>query len=164
MEEEIWKPIRNNNRYLISNYGNIKNIKSNKEVKKWLRDGYYRVVLFNPQNGRRQETKNVHRLVAENFIENKFNHPCINHKDENKLNNYFENLEWCSFRYNCTYNNVHKKRGETLKGNIPWNKDKKNVYSEETKRRISEILKEKYRKGELKFKGNKYTKADVAQR
>ena len=125
MTNEIWKELKTNPRYLISNYGNIKNKKTNKPIKTYLRDGYYRVVLFNPHDGKRQEIKNVHRLVAESFLENINNYPCVNHKDENKLNNYYENLEWCSVRYNCTYNNVHKRRGELLKGRIPWNKGKR---------------------------------------
>lgn len=46
---------------------------------------------------------NIHRLVAISFLENPLNLPCINHKDENKLNNNVENLEWCSYAYNTRY-------------------------------------------------------------
>ena len=41
-------------------------------------------------------TKTVHRLVAETFLENPNELRCVNHKDENKLNNNVENFEWCS--------------------------------------------------------------------
>ena len=45
----------------------------------------------------------VHRLVAETFIPNQNNLPCVNHKDENPLNNSVNNLEWCNHQYNVTY-------------------------------------------------------------
>ena len=47
----------------------------------------------------------VHRLVAEAFIPNLNELPCINHKDENRKNNHFKNLEWCTYSYNNTYGN-----------------------------------------------------------
>lgn len=40
--------------------------------------------------------KSIHRLLGENFLENKFNYSDINHKDGNRRNNNLENLEWCS--------------------------------------------------------------------
>ena len=50
----------------------------------------------------------VHRLVAEAFLE-KHDNTQVNHKDENKLNNKLDNLEWCNAKYNATYNNKHIK-------------------------------------------------------
>ncbi|MBS5626975.1 MAG: HNH endonuclease [Porphyromonadaceae bacterium] len=45
----------------------------------------------------------IHRLVAKTFIPNPYNLPQVNHKDENKLNNSVENLEWCTAQYNLSY-------------------------------------------------------------
>lgn len=45
----------------------------------------------------------VHRLVAQAYIPNPDNLPCINHKDENKTNNCAYNLEWCTVEYNNNY-------------------------------------------------------------
>lgn len=51
------------------------------------------------QNGK-YKTFKVHRLIALTYIPNANNLPSINHKDENKLNNHIDNLEWCTIKYN----------------------------------------------------------------
>ena len=87
--------------YQVSDYGRIKNIVSGK-LRKLVedKDGYYQVKLY--KNGR-STTKKVHRLVASAFIKNDQNYPLINHKDEDKKNNCYKNLEWCDKQYNNTY-------------------------------------------------------------
>lgn len=42
----------------------------------------------------------VHRLVATYFVANPNNLPVVNHKDGNRLNNDFRNLEWCTQQQN----------------------------------------------------------------
>jgi hypothetical protein len=104
MKEEIWKEIEGyNGDYLISNHGRVKSFKGKskkgKILKTWKSNsGYLRICLKNKKFS-------IHRLVAESFIKNSnpniFNE--VNHIDENKENNYFENLEWCDRQYNIEY-------------------------------------------------------------
>ena len=67
----------------------------------------------------------VHRIVCDAFIPNPNNLPCVNHKDENKQNNVLDNLEWCSYSYNNSYNGLRDKIIDTYKKN---HKNMKTVY------------------------------------
>ena len=71
-------------------------------------DAYGYVYYFLYKNKKAKRFKG-HRLVAETFIDNPYNLPMINHKDENKSNNAVSNLEWCSATYNLNYGNRSKK-------------------------------------------------------
>lgn len=76
------------------------------------KNGYCVVKLSN--NGISKECK-VHRLVAIAFIDNPNNLPYINHKDENKTNNHFSNLEWCDSLYNNTYETRCQRQANSIK-------------------------------------------------
>lgn len=39
-------------------------------------------------------------MVAQHFVPNPNNLPIPNHKDGNKMNNYYMNLEWCTYSDN----------------------------------------------------------------
>lgn len=116
MKNEIWKPIVGfENLYEISNYGRVKSlpkkrgrfIQKGKILKlKIKKTGYQYIDLH--KNGI-NKTFSVHRLVALTFIPNPENLPCVNHKDETRINNYVENLEWCTHKYNTNYGTCHKK-------------------------------------------------------
>lgn len=86
--------------YLISEYGEIFNIKLNKKVLEQISEGY-KCVTLRHINGKRKTFK-VHRLVAFAFLGNS-NNLEINHKDGNKCNNYYENLEWCTHSHNVKH-------------------------------------------------------------
>jgi hypothetical protein len=82
--------------YAISNYGKIFNIKKNIFYKLTNSSGYLKVSLIDNE-GNKNYYK-IHRLVAYFFIEKNDENKIVNHKDEDKLNNYFKNLEWLNDR------------------------------------------------------------------
>lgn len=99
--DEVFVPIKNyETRYLISNKGRVYSIIKSIILKPKIERNYYRVQLF---NGKTYKHFFIHRLVATNFIPNRNSFLEINHKDENKLNNCVDNLEWCTKKYNINY-------------------------------------------------------------
>ena len=124
MEQEIWKDIKGfEGLYQISNLGRVKSLQ--KLYKKpqshyrilslSLNSSGYLSVYLRSSNGR-DHRYTIHRLVANAFIDNPNNYPCINHKDENKQNNRVDNLEWCSYSYNNAYGTA-RIRGRITKSN-----------------------------------------------
>lgn len=91
--------------------------------------GYKTVSLT---KGGETKTVYVHRIVAEAYIPNPQNLPFINHKDEDKTNNFVTNLEWCTEQYNSTYGTAREKQANAIRGR---------KQSEEHKQKRSEAMK-----------------------
>jgi hypothetical protein len=132
MKEE-WKTIKDFPKYQISNMGRVKRIEhevhhGNKRHGKELikkaninTTGYLVIQFLIGKNGKRFDKKRriyissykqkgylVHRLVAEYFVDNPKGYNLVHHKDGDKKNNVFNNLEWISHK-----NHHHKLRGKT---------------------------------------------------
>ena len=107
MKEE-WRDIAGyEGLYQVSNFGRVKSLNYNHTIGKErilkpsiTKRGYLMVVLFKNKKGK---TFLIHRLVAQAFIPNPNNYPCVNHKSEIKTQNNVENLEWCDNKYNLNY-------------------------------------------------------------
>ena len=102
---EQWKTIEIDGEvydgYEVSNTGKIRNSKTGKILKTRIgSDGYEMVDI---RKNKKQKTIRIHRVVGLMFLENEDNLPYLNHKDENKLNNHVDNLEWCTAQYNVLY-------------------------------------------------------------
>jgi len=126
--QEIWKDIVGyEGLYQVSNLGRVKSLERTINHKtcygglyhvkgrilksKLEKDGYYRIGL---SKNKIKKYYRINRLVAETFIPNPNNYPVVNHKDENKLNNRVDNLEWCSIKYNINYGTGIARRTKTI--------------------------------------------------
>lgn len=121
-EIEIFVPIIDYDGYEVSNYGTVVSFKQGyrKELTpKPDKDGYLKVSLF--KNGKTKYFK-IHRLVAMHFIPNPNEYPMVIHKNGDRLDNYYENLLWCTAKYKDNYdpnnpeNNKNLEQGEVKTG------------------------------------------------
>ena len=137
--KERWKDIKGyKGMYQVSNHGFVRSWKNGghgkrdkpKEIGR-LGNGEYNMVALCNEGDSRSET--VHRIVAEAFIPNPENKPCVNHIDGNKKNNHVSNLEWCTYSENINH------AVET--GLIPPGMKKDNI-----RIRIDDELKEKFKR------------------
>lgn len=95
----MWKKICNFDNYSVSESGVVRNDVSMTIKKPFINKntGYKLVDLY--VNGKKVR-KSVHRIVAEAFIENVHNLPCVDHIDGVRTNNNATNLRWASFSEN----------------------------------------------------------------
>lgn len=101
MEKTVWKPIKGyETQYQINEYGLIINRYGHELSPHHDKDGYLRVDLYKDNH---RKKFGVHQLVALNFVSGQFPGAVVNHKDENKWNNHYSNLEWITSKQNTNY-------------------------------------------------------------
>lgn len=131
--QEVWKQIRGyEGIYDVSNTGIVRRLpceiiskvgqkyrtKSTIKMKSRIMPNGYLSVSLRNGNIMKRASFYIHRLVAEAFCENPMCLTEVNHKDENKLNNNADNLEWCTHKYNTNYGTI-KERMSKSKINNP---------------------------------------------
>lgn len=131
MDKEFWKNIVGyEGYYQISNLGRVKRLQrvcidslgrrmlyKEKILKEMIskQTGYPYVCL---SKDNKEEAKNIHTLIADAFIPNPNNLPCVNHIDENRANSVLSNLERCTYSYNNSYGSACAKRKATMRKNL----------------------------------------------
>ena len=127
MNEEVWIQCNLECNYLISDMGNIKHIKRNKNLKfslsNYKGNGYPQVKIY---LGSKLTCQKIHKLVMISFKQDEyFEGAVINHIDGNKLNNNLDNLEWCTASENQKH--AYKNNLLNIKKGTDHNKTKLNA-------------------------------------
>ena len=94
-----WRPVVGYPNYLVSSEGFVMSRGWLTVLKPSLSNTGYFVVSLK-QDGVRK-TVNIHRLVAQAFLEPDDTRPNVDHIDRDKLNNAVSNLRWCTQSENC---------------------------------------------------------------
>lgn len=118
---EEWKEIKfddkisDDEKFEISNYGRIKNCKTEEPfiVKEYYINGYQNLPVKQKVNGK-QTSRYVHKLIAEHFLE-KNDGVCVIHLNYDKTDNRIENLKWATKREKELHQFNHPNWAEVVK-------------------------------------------------
>ena len=111
---EIWKAVDYYDNYEVSSFGKVRNITSGRILKPGkYSNGYHYVAL---SNAGKKKNHNVHRLVANAFIQNLNQKKCVDHIDNNIINNKVSNLRFATNQQNRFNSSTSKNNTSGCKG------------------------------------------------
>lgn len=113
--DEKFKQIPNLSKYEVSTYGNVRNVKTGRILKHSILPNGYKVVSLQ-QDIKKPKTFYIHSLVAKTFLLNPLNKPCIDHIDNDKLNNVVTNLRYTTHMENQHNRKMNKNNTSGYKG------------------------------------------------
>jgi len=116
---EIWKTIENYETYSVSSFGRVRNDATGRILKGSEKTGGYLVVNL-CKNGDVKMHK-IHRLIAYAFIPNPESKECVDHADNNPLNNSLSNLRWATHHENMRNQQLSAGNTSGVKG-VSWHK------------------------------------------
>lgn len=141
--------------YWLDDYGHVYNSNFHgtgkwKELKyDYSRNGYKSATIS--VDGKTERFM-VHRLVAEYFVPNPLNLPCVDHYNDDRTDERAVNLRWVS----VAENNQKDTKRERLKNSI-----KGHRHSEESKKKMSDSQSDREREKDGKLKGRKVVEIDL---
>jgi hypothetical protein len=111
---EVFRSIDGYESYAISSFGRVKNVITGKILK--ARNGKYGYLRVNLYEYRVMKTHQVHRLVANAFIDNPDDKLCVDHKNNDKTNNHISNLRFATNKENQQNSKLSIKNTSGAKG------------------------------------------------
>lgn len=133
MQEE-WRPVIGYEGYYeVSNFGGLVSLHKGRIKKTPVKAKYLNSFLY-----KEGESRNfyIHRLVAVAFVANPMKKECVNHKDLDKYNNHYLNLEWCSKKENT----IHAYIGGAIK-KYKRREGEESLHSKLTNKQVLQIVK-----------------------
>ena len=116
---EIWRSINGFPDYQVSNIGRVRNANTGKIIKGSVcGEGYVVVALHNDY---KWTNMYIHRLVAQEFLQNNDNKPYVDHIDKQRANNCFTNLRWVSISQSSMNRRNWQTNGHSKHKGVSWN-------------------------------------------
>ena len=115
--KEVWKEVKGYPNYIVSNYGRVRNIKTDREKKPRITSRGY--VCFQLYVNNKIKTVRIQRLVALHFLPPHF--PCnerldVDHIDWDASNNRVDNLQWLTRKEHARKPRPYKRGAEYSNG------------------------------------------------